>query len=226
MKPCRIAIMAKAPVAGLAKTRLAPALGEAGAAALAERLLAHAVAQAAAAELGAVTLWATPDVSHPAFTQAQRQHGVVLAVQPNGDLGARMAQVFEHGFALDCSPILLMGTDAPELGAAMLRQAAAALRTHDAVFVPAHDGGYALVGLRAAPPGQLSALLSACFSGMRWSTPQVMAQTRQRLAAAVITHAELESVADIDEPADLRYLPAFLLNPLDHLHSPQPENPR
>ena len=218
MKPCRIAIMAKAPVAGLAKTRLAPALGDAGAAALAERLLAHAVAQAAAAELGAVTLWATPDASHPAFVQAQRQHGLALTVQAEGDLGARMAQVFQVGFAQDCSPILLMGTDAPELGAAMLRQAAAALQMHDAVFVPAHDGGYALVGLRAAPPG----LLSALFGGMRWSTPQVMAQTRQRLAAAGIAHAELPSVADIDEPADLQHLPAFLL---DRSHSRQAENP-
>ena len=46
MTPCRVAIMAKAPVAGLAKTRLAPVLGEAGAAALAARMLAHAVAEA------------------------------------------------------------------------------------------------------------------------------------------------------------------------------------
>ena len=219
MNPCRIAIMAKAPVAGLAKTRLAPALGDAGAAALAARLLAHAVAQAVAADLGAVTLWATPDASHPAFTQAQRQHGVALAVQAGGDLGARMAQVFEAGFAQADSPLLLMGTDAPGLDAALLRQAAAALQSFAAVFVPAHDGGYALVGLRAALPG----LLSTLFSGMRWSTPQVMAQTRQRLAAAGVVHAELQSVADIDEPADLQHLPAFLLDPLDASH--QPGNP-
>ena len=42
-------VFAKAPVAGLAKTRLIPALGAAGAAALAERLLAHAVDAAMAA---------------------------------------------------------------------------------------------------------------------------------------------------------------------------------
>ena len=90
----------------------------------------------------------------------------------------------------------------------MLRQAAAALQSFAAVFVPAHDGGYALVGLRAAPPG----LLSALFNGMRWSTPQVMAQTRQRLALAGVDYAELQSVADIDEPADLQHLPAFLLD--------------
>ena len=208
MKHCRIAILAKAPVAGLAKTRLAPALGEAGAAALAARLLAHAVAQAAAADLGAVTLWTTPDASHPAFVQAQRQHGVALAVQAGADLGARMAQAFADAFAQANGPVLLMGTDAPGLDADLLRQAAAALQSHEAVFVPAHDGGYALVGLRAAPPG----LLAALFSGMRWSTPQVMAQTRQRLAAAGIAHAELPGVADIDEPADLQHLPLCFLD--------------
>ena len=54
---CRIAVLAKAPLPGYAKTRLIPALGAAGAAALAERLLAHAAAQAVAAEVGPVTVW-------------------------------------------------------------------------------------------------------------------------------------------------------------------------
>lgn len=58
---CRIAVLAKAPLPGYAKTRLIPALGAAGAAALAERLLAHAAAQAVAAEVGPVTVWAAPD---------------------------------------------------------------------------------------------------------------------------------------------------------------------
>ena len=213
MTPCRVAIMAKAPVAGLAKTRLAPGLGEAGAAALAARMLAHAVAQAAAADLGPVTLWATPDVSHPAFGHAQRQHGVALAVQVGDDLGARMARVFEAGFAQGGSPILLMGTDAPALDARVLRQAAAAMLLHDAVFVPAHDGGYALVGLRAAPGNWLQTL----FSGMVWSTAQVMAQTRQRLASVGIDHTELQAVADIDEPADLVHLPSHFQAPEKNL---------
>ena len=221
MTPCRVAIMAKAPVAGLAKTRLAPVLGEAGAAALAARMLAHAVAEAAAADLGPTTLWATPDVSHPAFGHAQRQHGVALAVQAGDDLGARMAHVFDAGFLQSDSPILLMGTDAPALTAAVLRQAAAALLLHDAVFVPAHDGGYALVGLRAAPGNWLQAL----FSGMTWSTAQVMAQTRQRLASAGIDHTELQAVADIDEPADLVHLPSHLQNPSQNPSLNPSQNP-
>ena len=205
MKPppaCRIAIMAKAPVAGLAKTRLAPALGAAGAAALAERLLERAAAQAAAAGGGGVTVWAAPDPSHPVFARLQRRHGVALAVQGEGDLGARMAQVFEQAAADRGLPLLLMGSDAPALDAPMLRLAAAALGDHDAVFVPALDGGYALVGLRAWGPRQ-----RGLFTGMTWSTPRVMADTRRRLAAAGIDHVEMTAVADIDEPADLVHLP-------------------
>ena len=189
-----IALMAKAPLPGLAKTRLAPRLGPAGAAALAERLLDHAVAQAAVAAPGAVTLWVAPDDSHPAFQRQRTRHGVALRLQPEGDLGVRMLAVFSHR-----APLLLMGTDAPALDAAMLRAAAAALQDHDAVFVPALDGGYALIGLQHPQP--------ALFDAMPWSTPAVMALTRQRLAAAGLRHAELPPVPDIDEPADLAHLP-------------------
>ena len=202
MNRCRIALMAKAPVPGLAKTRLAPALGADGAAALAARLLDHALAQAVAARLGPVTLWGAPDLSHPAFLQAQQRHGVEVALQPEGDLGRRMARVFEAGDPT--MPTLLMGTDAPALDAALLRQAAVLLQAHPVVFVPALDGGYALIGLRAATP----ALLQTLFDGMAWSTPQVMAQTRRRLAAAAMAHFEMPPVADIDEPADLVHLPS------------------
>lgn len=197
-----IAVMAKAPVAGAAKTRLVPALGQAGAAALAERLLDHALAQAAAAaaaEQGHLTLWTTPDITHPAFTRARQRHGLALAVQVGADLGARMAHVFSRA----STPLLLMGTDAPELDARLLRQAATALASSPVVFVPAHDGGYALVGLRQATP----ALLRALFADMAWSHDRVMAVTRQRLAEAGVAHAELPPVFDIDEPADLAHLP-------------------
>lgn len=204
----RIAIMAKAPVPGLAKTRLAPALGAAGAAALAERLLRHAVAQAAAAAPGRVTLWAAPDATHPVFADLARQHGLALAVQPaTPDLGARMAAVFSEGFAAGSGPLLLMGSDIPALGNQTLQQAAAALQQRAVVFVPALDGGYALVGLRDDAEARHPGLHAALFAGMVWSTPHVMAQTRERLAGLHVAAAELPALPDIDEPADLAHLP-------------------
>jgi uncharacterized protein len=193
-----VIVFAKAPVPGLAKTRLAPALGPAGAAALAARMLHHTLAQAAAADIGPVELCVAPDTTHPVLQAAAAAHGAVLTEQGSGDLGLRMHRAFvrrlsQHGRAL------LIGTDAPSLDAAALQRAALALADHDAVFVPALDGGYALIGQRRADP--------RWFAGMSWSHARVMADTRERLRAAGVRWAELPPVADIDEPADLVHLP-------------------
>lgn len=201
-----VIVFAKAPVPGLAKTRLAPALGEAGAAALAERMLRHALAQATAADVGPVELCAAPDASHPALQAAAAEHGVRLTEQGTGDLGLRMHRAFARSL-MHHGRVLLIGTDAPSLDAAVLRQAASALQDHDAVFVPALDGGYALVGQRRADP--------RWFSDMSWSHDRVMENTRERLRAAGVRWAELPAVADIDEPADLVHLPPGWLDGLD-----------
>lgn len=193
-----VIVFAKAPVPGQAKTRLAPELGEAGAAALAERMLRHALAQAAAAGIGPVELCAAPDAAHPAVRGAAAERGARLTEQGSGDLGLRMHRALARSL-MRVGRALLIGTDAPSLDARVLRQASSALQEHDAVFVPALDGGYALVGLRRADP--------RCFSDMRWSHDRVMDETRARLRAAGIRWAELPPVADIDEPADLVHLP-------------------
>lgn len=193
-------VFAKAPVAGQAKTRLAPVLGEAGAALLAQQLLRHAVQQAVQTPFGHLALCVTPDTSHPAFAQAQalaagRLH---LSPQGEGDLGQRMHRALVTALDLSASA-LLMGSDAPGLSTERLNEAAQALDRHDAVFIPAHDGGYALVGLRRPAPG--------LFHNMRWSTPQVMADTRVRAREAGLRWQELAPVHDMDEPADLQHLP-------------------
>ena len=194
-----LVVFAKAPVAGWAKTRLAPALGAAGTAALAERLLVHTVEQCAGAGADHLELCVSPDTAHPAFQRLAARHGLSLGLQGEGDLGARMSRTFERLLAQH-RRVLLVGTDAPDLDASRLAEAARALTHHDAVFVPALDGGYALVGLRRPAP--------ALFDGVSWSTAQVMSQTRERTAAAGLSWTELAPVADIDEAADLVHLPA------------------
>ena len=196
---CVVIVMAKAPVPGFAKTRLIPALGAAGAARLADRLLHRAVAAALQAQLGPVDLCCAPHHRHAALDSQRNLHGLMLSDQGDGDLGQRMARAFDRWWP-DARYILMTGTDAPALDAMVLRRAAAALFDHDAVFVPALDGGYALVGLRHPAP--------SLFQSVAWSTPQVMAQTRRHLATAGLMHAELEAVADIDVPTDLVHLPA------------------
>jgi uncharacterized protein len=195
----QLIVMAKAPVPGFAKTRLIPALGADGAARLAARLLEHTLREARVAQLGSVILACAPDTAHVAFTAQQQQGGVELIAQGDGDLGARMQRQFERAFMQGAARAIVIGTDAPALDAAMLRRAADALANDDAVFVPAADGGYALIGLRCVLP--------SLFEAMPWSTSALMAATRERLSQAALRHSELPTQHDIDEPADLVHLP-------------------
>ena len=201
MKPaCAVIVFAKAPVAGAVKTRLAGALGAAGAARLAARMLDATTARAREAAVGPVEVCCAPDASHPAFTALTRSAaGLTLTEQGDGDLGQRMHRAFERVLASQACAIGI-GTDAPALDADYLREAAMALLGHDAVIGPAVDGGYALLGLRRPQ--------AALFDGIDWSTPHVLAQTRDRLGRLGLTWAELAPLHDIDEPADLRHLPA------------------
>jgi rSAM/selenodomain-associated transferase 1 len=194
---CAVLVLAKAPLPGLAKTRLIPALGADGAAALATRMLDHTLDEALAAGLGPVTLCAAPQASHPAFARLAQAGRIRIADQGEGDLGARMHRAFERVLPRHAGA-LLVGTDAPALDAAVLRAAHAALTGHDAVLVPAHDGGYVLIGLRRLQP--------RLFEGLPWSTPQVLVITRERLREAGLRWAELPALHDIDEPADLVHL--------------------
>ena len=195
-----LVVFAKAPVAGQVKTRLIPALGADGAARLAQRMLAHTLLQAGALPASRWELCVSPDAGHADFERAAAESGgrLHLTLQGEGDLGERMHRALTRVLA-GHRKALLIGTDAPGLTTAVLRQAAEALDGHDAVFVPALDGGYALVGLTRSAPG--------IFRDMPWSTARVMAETRARALRAGLRWAELAPVADIDEPQDLVHLP-------------------
>lgn len=202
-----VAILAKAPVAGLAKTRLIPLLGAAGAARAQRRFASRTLTTALAAAPEAVTLWCAPDPAHRFFRAVQRTTGVACLPQPEGDLGLRMGRVFEHHFAQQPpTPLLLVGTDCPVLTPVHLQQAALALETNDVVLIPAEDGGYVLIGMRRMVP--------QVFEGVAWSTPQVLAQTRAQLRQAGASWHELAPLWDVDEPADWQRLQA-LLHPAD-----------
>ena len=189
----RIAVFAKAPVPGEVKTRLVGALGAVGAARLHKELVAQALATSLQARPSRLELWCAPDASHPFFLDCAARFGCALRAQQGDDLGERMA----HAFAAS-APLVLIGSDCPALRPADLRDAWQALRTHDAVFAPAEDGGYVLVALAHAHPG--------LFASMEWSAEGVMRETRARIAAAGLASLELETLWDVDRPEDLRRL--------------------
>jgi uncharacterized protein len=197
-------ILAKAPAPGLSKTRLMPALGAAGAAKLAQRLLDHTIETALQTkDFAHLELCVTPDLNHQAFVQHRtalkfRAPFFAWTLQSDGDLGARMQQAFERVLE-HCDAAVMIGTDAPAITATQLHHAALDLTQHDAVFVPALDGGYALIGLKRMIP--------TLFTDMPWSTSEVMQTTSRRLAALGSSWQTYPAVHDIDEPDDLQHLP-------------------
>lgn len=200
-QPPRIVIFAKIPVAGLVKTRLIPALGAQGAARLAAALLDHTVAQALSSGVGPVELCVTPGPHDPVWSRLAPQATLNWSDQGDGDLGARMARAAQRALSAG-EPVLLMGTDCPELTAGRIQTAAASLTAADAVLVPAFDGGYVLLGLNRFD--------ASLFAGIAWSTATVAQETRRRVEQLGWSLQTLPTLHDIDEPADLRWLPAHL----------------
>lgn len=193
--PAAVAIMAKAPVPGLAKTRLAPLLGDAGAARAQRSFILRALSTAADAALGPVTLWCAPDPGYRLFALLHQRWALDVQCQPQGHLGQRMAGAMQAHFKeRPAMPWIVIGTDCPVLTPQHLQAMADALQSHDAVLLPAEDGGYVGLGLARALP--------AVFEDVAWSTAQVAAQTRERLQRSGARWTELPPLWDVDEPAD------------------------
>ena len=195
---CTVAILARAPVPGIAKTRLVPRLGRDGAAAIHELLLCRTVRSALASGVGPVTVWCDPHRGHPALERLRELGPVALRDQPPGDLGDRIHAALCDQLAAG-DPAVLVGADCPGLGPAGFKAARDALREGaDAVLAPAEDGGYGLVGLRR-PEATL-------FAAMPWGSAAVMGETRRRLRGLGLRWVELAAVRDVDLPADLGWL--------------------
>lgn len=187
----RLVVFAKEPVAGRVKTRLVPALGEAGAAALAREMLAWTLAEARASGLDFELcgdphprLWAEPP-------------DAPVSEQGDGGLGERLARAAERALA-GADAVLLIGADCPELGRDRLAAAAAALERCDAFLNPAEDGGYVLLGLRRFDP--------SLFEGIGWGGADVFAGTLRRLGRLGWTVGVGERLRDVDSPDDLLWL--------------------
>lgn len=193
-----LAVMAKAPIPGFAKTRLIPRLGPEGAAELHAVLLERTLRTAASSGFETVALWCAPDRRSPFFEALRAAASFDLCDQPEGDLGARMLAVFEFHLSAG-GPVVVVGTDCPQLAPEHLESATAALASGaDAVVLPAEDGGYAAIGLARVD--------ASLFDGVRWGSADVMATTRDRIRRLGWTACELSPLRDVDLPEDVQWL--------------------
>lgn len=191
-----VAIPARAPIPGQAKTRLIPALGAEGAARLQRWMLQRTVAMALVADIGPVSLWCAGDPANQDFVVCRAFGSVTLHSQPDGDLGERM-QAAVAGSPTPAGT-LVIGTDCPALSATHLRRAALELCGNDGIVIPAEDGGYVLIGTRMSSPEM--------FTGIDWGSNRVMDQARQRFTAMGWQWSEQGLLWDVDQPQDLERL--------------------
>lgn len=202
-----IQVFAKAPIAGYAKTRLAPVLGEDGAANLHRQLVVRTMEKLLAGGTWPIELWCAPDCTHDLFVELEIHSRVSLHRQQGKDLGERMCHALRD--ALDrYDRAILIGTDCPDLHAGEIHEAADALKeSDDAVLGPAADGGYTLIGLTNDCP--------FLFSDIDWGSDRVLHQTRDRLKAAKMHWHELTTHRDLDDPDDLALLSGILNEDLE-----------
>ena len=195
--PCWLIIMAKQPVMGAVKSRLARQAG----APAAVRFYRHAV-RTVTHRLGADPRWRTLLAVAPKASLGARvwPSGVGRIAQVRGDLGQRMQHLLE---APPPGRVIVIGTDIPDIALAHIARAFQLLGRHDAVLGPAEDGGFWLVGLRRVPR------VLRPFEGVRWSAPQTLADTLANLAGTNLAGTRVAfaaTLSDVDTAGDLARL--------------------
>ena len=190
-----LALFAKAPRPGTVKTRLAPALGAAGAAEF-HRLCVLDMWQ----RLGTVSgspIFLYCDRPCEEFEKLSGQDGFRL--QRGADLGGRMRSCLDDLLAEGFGSALIVGSDAPALPLAQIGEALDALKVVDIGLGPSDDGGFTLIAARRTHPEM--------FAGVLWSRSDTRAATARAIRQTGLTIAETSTWAyDVDCPADLRRL--------------------
>jgi rSAM/selenodomain-associated transferase 1 len=190
-----LVLFARRPQLGAVKRRLAADIG-----AVAAHKFYRQTLRDVAWRLGRDRRWktwlaVTPDSAAGASGVWPVPAGTPIIGQGAGDLGARMARPFHM---LPPGPVVIVGSDIPDIEAGDIAAAFRALGDHDMVFGPAADGGYWLVGARRRPvvPQNL-------FANVRWSSAHALADTLANLGPKVrVTLVEERS--DVDDGAAWR----------------------
>ena len=186
-----VLLFAKAPRAGYVKTRLAADIGEAQAVELYRR-----IGNRVASDIGSrfpLTVWYDPPGAEPELREWLGDFEFRL--QRGADLGTRLEAAFGEHFARGDGPVVAVGADVPEVRADTVTEACRLLESAEAVFGPALDGGYYLVGLARRH--------DEVFRGIPWGGAGVMRRTLEACQKARLVVETLPALRDIDTVADL-----------------------
>jgi hypothetical protein len=187
-----LVIMAKAPRAGMVKTRLTASLPSPAVTALYQCLLKDTLALAKSLTAVHVAVMC-PESDHDELTQFLNDTVEVVAQQGIG-LAAGLTSVFRH-FTAGGRHVIAFNSDSPHLASSILENAFDALAGHDVVVGPTHDGGYYLVGARAAHP--------SLFENDGLGTKNALERLLARTQTLELSTGFTEAFYDIDLAGDL-----------------------
>jgi uncharacterized protein len=192
----QLIVLAKAPVPGRVKTRLTPPFTPHEAAALAESALADTLEAGASASFARHVLALADEWAAPGTLRAELPGRFEVTPQRGGGLDERIAAAFDDAYAAAPVPAVLIGMDTPQVTPGLLETVARPLATGeaDAVFGPAADGGFWLLGLRRPDPRLILGVpMSASHTGQ--------AQLA-RLRAARLRVRQMPELVDVDTAQD------------------------
>ena len=198
MIPVTLVVIAKAPVAGFAKTRLANAVGERAAADIAAATLLDTLDAVDATPVQARVVALTGDLDKASSSRQIRSRLNDLSVveQRGDDFSARLANAMVDAAAVAGSrPVLLIASDTPQVTAGLLTECAQALLQTDVVFGMARDGGWWVLGV--TDPA-MADCLNAIPTSRSDTGPATLEALRDK-GLAVTLMAELSDVDTVDD---------------------------
>ncbi len=195
--PVNILVVAKAPVPGYAKTRLAATIGDERAAEFAAASLADTLDAVAGTAVAARTVALTGDLDRASGGAELRRRlaGFTVIAQRGDDFAARLAHAHRDAGALGY-PVLQIGMDTPQVSAELLADCAQALLRSPAVLGPAPDGGWWALGLQ-------DAAVADCLRAVAMSRADTCAETMRALRQAGVDVQMLATLADVDTVEDV-----------------------
>ena len=187
-------VMARQPVAGAVKTRLARRIGAVPAACRYRTLLATILRQARDDRRWQLVVAVTPPASRHHRLWKRLAPGCAIIAQSSGDLSRRMASLLAHAGP---APAAVMGSDIENVTALHVTDAWRALKGADAVLCPAEDGGFWLFGVNGIRR-RIAPATAGPFEGITWSRSDSGAVTAQRFMAQGYRVAQGPMRRDID----------------------------
>ncbi|MGB0915147.1 MAG: TIGR04282 family arsenosugar biosynthesis glycosyltransferase [Crocinitomicaceae bacterium] len=183
-------VFAKNIILGKVKTRLAKTVGDNAAFEVYKRLFDITQQESLKAKNCDLHVYFSDVVIESAWPNTEK------FVQSGDDLGQRMMNAFEDGFAKGYKRIIGVGSDLPDLTAEVMESGLKALKSSDTVFGPSEDGGYYLIGMRQSTP--------CIFENKPWSTEELLNITLAELQENGYSTETLITLNDIDNIEDLK----------------------